>query len=82
MKVCLCLVIQISIKFDASFSLVLTWISIYYFSRAGPAASTRIYYEVMHSPDGFSSFASTKNKPTIPMGVSIFPKELRVTPKR
>ncbi|KAK7464789.1 hypothetical protein VKT23_005996 [Stygiomarasmius scandens] len=60
---------------------VLTWISIYYFSRAGPAASTRIYYEVMHSPDGFGSFASTKNKPTIPMGVSIFPKELRVTPK-
>ncbi|KAF9242603.1 Alpha/Beta hydrolase protein [Melanogaster broomeanus] len=25
---------------------VLTWVSIYYFSRAGPAASLRIYYEI------------------------------------
>ena len=29
---------------------VLTWISIYQFSRAGPGAPQRIYYEVMHTP--------------------------------
>lgn len=28
---------------------ILTWVSIYWFSTAGPAASLRIYYEAMHS---------------------------------
>lgn len=28
---------------------ILTWVSIYWFSTAGPAASVRIYYEVTHS---------------------------------
>ncbi|KAJ3997936.1 Alpha/Beta hydrolase protein [Lentinula boryana] len=58
---------------------VLTWISIFYFSRAGPAASVRIYYEVMHSK-GF--LQSPSLKPTIPLGVSHFPNELRITPKK
>lgn len=30
---------------------VLTWVSIYYFSTAGPAASQRIYYESTHDPE-------------------------------
>ena len=30
---------------------VLTWVSIYYFSIAGPAASQRIYYESVHDPE-------------------------------
>ena len=29
---------------------ILTWISVYQFSRAGPGAPQRIYYEVMHTP--------------------------------
>ncbi|KZP08679.1 alpha/beta-hydrolase, partial [Athelia psychrophila] len=54
---------------------VLTWISVYWFSRAGPAASLRIYYEVEHEsePDGPS--------PKIPMGVTYFPKELVSLPR-
>lgn len=28
---------------------ILTWVSIYWFSSAGPAASVRIYYEAAHS---------------------------------
>lgn len=31
---------------------ILTWISIYYFSRAGPGAAHRIYYEVQHTQPG------------------------------
>jgi len=34
---------------------VLTWISIYWFSRAGPAASVRIYYELTASGDMLTS---------------------------
>ncbi|KAE9396271.1 alpha/beta-hydrolase [Gymnopus androsaceus JB14] len=58
---------------------VLTWIMIYYFSRAGPAASVRIYYEVTHS---IGIAQSPTLKPTIPLGVSHFPKELRITPRK
>ena len=58
--------------------LVLTWISIYYFSRAGPAASVRIYYEVMHS----KNFQAMTEKPKIPWGLSHFLKELRFVPRK
>jgi hypothetical protein len=58
---------------------VLTWISIYWFSRAGPAASLRIYYEVTKaSPDGLARILPT----TIPLGYSYFPKELLRFPRR
>jgi len=57
---------------------VLTWVSIYWFSRGGPAASLRIYYEVMNSGQGFNSQSPV---PTIPMGCSLFPKELGRVPK-
>ncbi|KAK0464739.1 alpha/beta-hydrolase [Desarmillaria tabescens] len=72
---------------------VLTWVSIYLFSRAGPTASVRIYYETRqedaaNAPKSKpSSFASPKMpipkiKPsTIPMGASYFAKEIRRTPK-
>ncbi|KZP18593.1 alpha/beta-hydrolase [Athelia psychrophila] len=56
---------------------VLTWISIYWFSRAGPAASLRIYYELMH--DG--GFQQDGPNPTIPMGVAYFPKEIVNLPR-
>ncbi|KIM43414.1 hypothetical protein M413DRAFT_404228 [Hebeloma cylindrosporum] len=58
---------------------VLTWISIYWFSRAGPAASLRIYYEVVNASSDFF----TKAQPTkIPLGYSYFPKELINFPRR
>ncbi|KAH8983087.1 alpha/beta-hydrolase [Lactarius hatsudake] len=55
---------------------VLTWVSIYWFSRAGPAASIRIYYELAHS-DELISFPKT----TVPVGLSFFPKEPIRSPK-
>jgi len=58
---------------------VLTWISIFWFSRAGPAASLRIYYEVNKcDPDTFTKLHPT----TIPMGYSYFPRELLPLPRR
>ncbi|EPQ54695.1 alpha/beta-hydrolase [Gloeophyllum trabeum ATCC 11539] len=55
---------------------VLTWISIYWFSRAGPAASLRIYYEAHHAGDIFGQpYVSA-----VPMGVSYFPAELFLAP--
>ncbi|KAF5361233.1 hypothetical protein D9757_013228 [Collybiopsis confluens] len=51
---------------------VLTWVSIYWFSRSGPSAAGRIYYEVNHTGErNIWTFS------TIPMGASFFPKELR-----
>ncbi|KAF8743762.1 hypothetical protein AX14_000729 [Amanita brunnescens Koide BX004] len=55
---------------------VLTWISIYWFSRAGPAASIRIYYEVTDT-----SFWETEAV-SVPVGYSYFPKELAIIPRR
>ncbi|KAG7095350.1 hypothetical protein E1B28_006110 [Marasmius oreades] len=56
---------------------ILTWVSLYYFSRAGPAASLRIYYEATKAGD---RVVPPSAKPIIPMGVSHFPKELRRAP--
>ncbi|KAJ7062249.1 Alpha/Beta hydrolase protein [Mycena amicta] len=57
---------------------VLTWISSYYFSRAGPAASLRIYYE-LHNGD--KRFPPPSEAPTIPFGTSYFPKEVLIAPR-
>ncbi len=55
---------------------MLEWVSIYWFSRAGPAASIRIYYEATVSNDrGDLPWTS------VPLGFSFFPKELRVIPR-
>ncbi|KAJ3714143.1 Alpha/Beta hydrolase protein [Lentinula raphanica] len=59
---------------------VLTWVSIYWFSRAGPTGSIRFYYEFAHSGQGFGS-KSSDAPPTIPLGCSFFPKELVRIPK-
>ncbi|KAG0703815.1 Alpha/Beta hydrolase protein [Suillus ampliporus] len=53
---------------------VLTWISLYWFSRAGPAASLRIYFELADDCEDLGP------NPTIPMGASYFPRELIVLP--
>ncbi|KAI0674930.1 alpha/beta-hydrolase [Trametes maxima] len=58
---------------------VLEWVSIYWFSRAGPAASLRIYLE---NTDRLEKRAVEDIKWTsIPLGYSIFPKELNQAPK-
>lgn len=61
--------------------LVLTWVSIYWFSRAGPAASLRIYKESADSGDLSLNFGKPKDSPIIPLGYSMFPKELVPLPK-
>jgi len=58
---------------------ILTWVSIYWFSRAGPAASLRIYYEFTEGKD---LVLPPKEKPTIPVGLSFFPKEIYPMPKK
>ncbi|THU85245.1 alpha/beta-hydrolase [Dendrothele bispora CBS 962.96] len=57
---------------------VLTWISIYAFSRAGPTASLRIYYEQKKSQG--NNFGSVTSYSDIPMGISRFPKEIFLAP--
>lgn len=59
---------------------ILTWVSIYYFSTAGPAASTRIYYEVGHATDS-SRAALGEYVPHVKLGLAYFPKDLDVPPK-
>ncbi|KAI0754244.1 alpha/beta-hydrolase [Daedaleopsis nitida] len=58
---------------------VLTWISIYWFSRAGPAASVRIYYEMTgggtHATDAGAKWTS------VPFGAAYFPVEIFQFPK-
>jgi pimeloyl-ACP methyl ester carboxylesterase len=54
---------------------ILTWISLYWFSRAGPAASCRIYYEIVQGGQLHIEV------PKIPMGVSFFPKEIINLPR-
>lgn len=61
----------VSLKF--CIIIVLTWISIYWFSRAGPAASLRIYFE-FQTDEGQADWADTKISP-IPFGVSLFPAD-------
>ncbi|TBU56210.1 alpha/beta-hydrolase [Dichomitus squalens] len=59
---------------------VLEWVSIYWFSRAGPAASVRIYKEMT---DGFKRPAVVGVQWTsIPFGYSAFPKELNQVPRK
>ncbi|KAH6911426.1 alpha/beta-hydrolase [Coprinopsis sp. MPI-PUGE-AT-0042] len=55
---------------------VLTWVSVYWFSRCGPAATLRIYYEITKKAD------KTTEESSIPLGHSYFPKELYRVPGR
>jgi hypothetical protein len=62
---------------------ILTWISIYWFSTAGPAANARIYYEAIHVAgkkiphrDDLSNWI-----PHVKLGLAYFPKELTIMPK-
>jgi hypothetical protein len=64
---------------------ICTWISIYWFSTAGPAASLRIYYEVIHDKDPAPTRIPRARVMEyigggVKLGLSHAPKELRVYP--
>lgn len=66
---------------------ILTWVSIYYFSRARPGAAHRIYYEVQHtSPvDDDGKVACTYDamreyEPHVPIGLTYNPRDIYVVP--
>ncbi|RDL35681.1 putative epoxide hydrolase [Venustampulla echinocandica] len=58
---------------------ILTWISIYQFSRAGPEASLRIYYEAVHMKPEERSKVYEYNK-DVKLGLSYFPRDVIVAP--
>jgi hypothetical protein len=61
---------------------ILTWVSVYWFSTAGPAASVRIYYEATHPlPGKTSAFTLREWIPTVPLGMAYFPRDIHVVPK-
>ncbi|CAI6314241.1 unnamed protein product [Periconia digitata] len=58
---------------------ILTWVSIYYFSTAGPEASSNAYYAMVNdSPPAFAAAAAYVD---VPMGISRFQNDLVVLPK-
>ncbi|MCJ1228127.1 hypothetical protein MMC12_004788 [Toensbergia leucococca] len=59
---------------------ILTWVSIYWFSTAGPAASLRIYYEAVHNTT-LSRERTQQWIPLVKLGLAYFRKELTVVPK-
>ncbi|KAH7250795.1 hypothetical protein MRS44_000063 [Fusarium solani] len=59
---------------------ILTWVSVYQFSTAGPAASARIYYESKHSSPEQTAKADAY-VPNVPLGLSYFPKDIVVPPQ-
>lgn len=77
-KVCYYPASRQTITSNSLAKIVLTWISIYLFSRDGPAASLRIYAELIQ--DEFMQ--PNYDVPSIPMGISYFPQELVNLPRR
>ncbi|KAL7957160.1 alpha/beta-hydrolase [Trichoderma compactum] len=59
---------------------ILEWISIYFFSRAGPASSVTIYYELIGKQTD-ETFKVSDYIPNVPLGISLFPKDVFVPPK-
>ena len=60
---------------------VLTWISIYWFSRSGPVGGVRLYYEAQHDLDKFRERAANEYVSNVKLGLASFPKELGLSPK-
>lgn len=58
---------------------VLTWISIYQFSKAGANASVRIYYESRNAEQA-KTLQASEYIPRVLLGQSYFPKDVAVTP--
>lgn len=60
---------------------ILTWISLYAFSTAGPAASAMIYYDVQSPEARVESDVALEYNGRVPLGLSYFPKDIFVPPK-
>ncbi|RFU24501.1 hypothetical protein B7463_g11834, partial [Scytalidium lignicola] len=60
---------------------VLTWISIYYFSRAGPAAASFIYYESESGSHSGEAWGRIQSYLDVPTGLAYFPKEVADMPR-
>ncbi|KAL8726827.1 MAG: hypothetical protein Q9166_006443 [cf. Caloplaca sp. 2 TL-2023] len=60
---------------------ILTWVSIYWFSTAGPAASLRIYRESTHAEDQVLLTKARTYVPDVKLGLAYFPKDLYVHPQ-
>ncbi|KAF7944331.1 hypothetical protein EAE96_010729 [Botrytis aclada] len=63
---------------------IFTWISIYQFSRAGPGAAHRIYYEFQHTQPGEGKVTRddlVAHNGEVKLGLTFNPKELVVLPK-
>jgi len=63
---------------------ILTWVSVYWFSTAGPAASCRIYYEMIHNSKINQNWLTRdelrKYLPGVKIGLSHFPNDIHVMP--
>lgn len=62
---------------------ILTWISIYWFSEAGPGASGMIYNQAIPdlSPGGKLPLSNLQSWVKMPLGLSFFPKEIANMPE-
>ena len=61
---------------------ILTWVCIYQFSAAGPAASARIYYEAQNTyPYDREDKRQMEYNGKVKLGLSYFPRDLLVYPK-
>ncbi|TVY60851.1 putative epoxide hydrolase, partial [Lachnellula suecica] len=65
---------------------IFTWVSVYAFSRAGPGAAHRIYYEFLHQDRKNAGGIVTREQlqgyiPNVKLGLAYNPKELSVLPK-
>lgn len=62
---------------------ILTWVSIYYFSTAGPNAHIRIYYEASHNPTQLVPGRERAMEwiPRVKLGLAHFPREITVVPR-
>ncbi|KAI4199314.1 MAG: hypothetical protein LQ350_004696 [Teloschistes chrysophthalmus] len=61
---------------------ILTWVSIYAFSTAGPAASVRIYYEAIHRDGGADGVLEAVRGYIggVKLGLAFFPRDIFVYP--
>lgn len=59
----------------------LTWVSVYQFSTAGPAASARIYYETRHAERKMNAKALRYIDNGVALGLSVFPRDIVVAPR-
>lgn len=61
---------------------ILTWVSIYWLSKAGPDTSVRIYYEALHaeSVSGISYDRLRSYIPDVKLGLLHLPREISIVP--